>query len=185
MFRYYYTFATICATTATDRLAGSRKRSGWARGICISPPPSFAFVTPEVLPVLFVLVLFAFALAATGEAGRPVLDLIDAASKVFFRMVGLIMWAAPAGAFGAIAFTVGKFGWSSLIQLGSLIAEFYVVCAVFTALVFGLIARAVRGGEPVAALGPHPRGAPCHRRHHLVGDGPARLDGQDARCGLR
>jgi aerobic C4-dicarboxylate transport protein len=52
------------------------------------------------------------------------------------------MWAAPIGAFGAIAFVVGKFGWSSLVQLGSLIAEFYVVCAVFTVVVFGLIARA-------------------------------------------
>jgi aerobic C4-dicarboxylate transport protein len=105
-----------------------------------------AFTTPEVLPVLPVLlvsVLFAFALVMVGERGRPVLDLIDGASQVFFRMVGLVMWAAPIGAFGAIAFVVGKFGWSSLVQLGSLIAEFYVVCAVFTVVVFGLIARCV------------------------------------------
>jgi aerobic C4-dicarboxylate transport protein len=102
-----------------------------------------AFTTPEVLPVLFVSVLFAFALIGVGERGRPVLALIEGASQVFFRMVGLVMWAAPVGAFGAIAFTVGKFGWGSLVQLGSLIAEFYVVCLVFTVLVFGLIARAV------------------------------------------
>jgi len=102
-----------------------------------------AFTTPEVLPALFVSVLFAFALTAVGEAGRPVLAFIEAASKVFFRMVGLVMWAAPIGAFGAIAFTVGKFGWGSLIQLGSLIAEFYVVSLLFTVVVFGLIARAV------------------------------------------
>jgi aerobic C4-dicarboxylate transport protein len=102
-----------------------------------------AFIGAEVLPVLFVSVLFAFALTAAGERGRPVLALIESASQVFFRMVGLVMWAAPIGAFGAIAFTVGKFGWGSLVQLGSLIAEFYVVCAVFTAVVFGLIARAV------------------------------------------
>jgi aerobic C4-dicarboxylate transport protein len=108
-------------------------------------PPTFtsAFTTPEVLPVLFVSVLFAFALAGVGERGRPVLALIESASQVFFRIVGLVMWAAPIGAFGAIAFVVGKFGWSSLVQLGSLIAEFYVVCAVFTVVVFGLIARAV------------------------------------------
>jgi aerobic C4-dicarboxylate transport protein len=102
-----------------------------------------AFTSAEVLPVLFVSVLFAFALVAVGEAGRPVVALVNSASKVFFRMVGLVMWAAPLGAFGAIAFTVGKFGWGSLIQLGSLIGEFYVVCLAFTVVVFGLIARAV------------------------------------------
>ncbi len=62
-----------------------------------------AFTTPEVLPVLFVSVLFAFALTGAGEAGKPVLTLIQAASQVFFRVVGLVMWAAPIGAFGAIA----------------------------------------------------------------------------------
>jgi aerobic C4-dicarboxylate transport protein len=108
-------------------------------------PTTFAsaFTTPDVLPVLFVSVLFAFALALAGESARPVLTLVESASKVFFRMVGLVMWAAPIGAFGALAFTVGKFGWASLIQLGSLIAEFYAVSIVFTVVVFGLIARAV------------------------------------------
>ena len=108
-------------------------------------PTTFAsaFTTPDVLPVLFVSVLFAFALALAGDSARPVLTLVEGASKVFFRMVGLIMWAAPIGAFGALAFTVGKFGWASLIQLGSLIAEFYVVSILFTVVVFGLIARAV------------------------------------------
>src|SRR6201999_3007544 len=73
----------------------------------------------------------------------PVLLVVESASKVFFRMVGLVMWAAPIGAFGALAFTVGKFGWGSLVQLGSLIAEFYAVSLLFVAVVFGLIARAV------------------------------------------
>jgi aerobic C4-dicarboxylate transport protein len=100
-----------------------------------------AFTGSEVLPVLFVSVLFAFALALTGEAGRPVLAAVESASAVFFRMVGLVMWAAPIGAFGALAFTVGKFGWGSLAQLAALIGEFYVVCALFTVVVFGLIAR--------------------------------------------
>ena len=102
-----------------------------------------AFTAGEVLPVLFVSVLFAFALALTGEAGRPVLTVVESASKVFFRMVGLVMWAAPVGAFGALAFTVGKFGWGSLVQLGALIGEFYAVSLLFVAIVFGLIARAV------------------------------------------
>ena len=83
-----------------------------------------AFVQGEVLQVLFVSVLFAFALALAGEKARPVLDLIGQLSAIFFRIVGLIMWAAPLGAFGAIAFTVGRFGASSLISLGALIVEF-------------------------------------------------------------
>lgn len=102
-----------------------------------------AFVQPDVLPVLLVSVLFAFGLVLAGPQGRPVFDLIGALSTVIFRMVGLIMWAAPLGAFGAMAFTVGRFGAGSLAALGSLIAEFYVVCALFTVVVFGLIARAV------------------------------------------
>jgi aerobic C4-dicarboxylate transport protein len=102
-----------------------------------------AFTSSEVLPVLFVSVLFAFALALTGEAGKPVLAVVESASQVFFRMVGLVMWAAPVGAFGALAFTVGKFGWGSLAQLAALIGEFYAVSALFVAVVFGLIARAV------------------------------------------
>jgi aerobic C4-dicarboxylate transport protein len=108
-------------------------------------PTTFAgaFVQPDVLPVLLVSLLFAFALVLAGEPARPVFDLVQALSKVFFRVVGLIMWAAPLGAFGAMAFTVGRFGAGSLAALGSLIAEFYVVCALFTLVVFGLIARSV------------------------------------------
>jgi aerobic C4-dicarboxylate transport protein len=102
-----------------------------------------AFANAEVLPVLFVSVLFAFALALSGDVGKPVLNVVESASQVFFRMVGLVMWAAPVGAFGAIAFTVGKFGWGSLVPLGSLIGEFYLVCLLFTVIVFGLIARSV------------------------------------------
>jgi aerobic C4-dicarboxylate transport protein len=102
-----------------------------------------AFTEGQVLPVLFVSVLFAFALALSGEAGRPVLAVVESASNVFFRMVGLVMWAAPIGAFGALAFTVGKFGWGSLVQLGALIGEFYAVSLLFVVVVFGLIARGV------------------------------------------
>lgn len=100
-----------------------------------------AFVGGNVLQVLLVSLLFATALCMLGERGRPVLDFVDSLSKVFFRIVGYIMWAAPIGAFGAIAFTVGKFGVSSLAQLGALIAEFYLVCLVFVFVVLGGIAR--------------------------------------------
>jgi len=102
-----------------------------------------AFVQGDVLQVLFVSVLFAFALVLVGEPARPVLDLIGRLSQIFFRIVGLIMWVAPLGAFGAIAFTVGRFGAASLLSLGNLILEFYVVCLAFAFLVLGGVARAM------------------------------------------
>jgi len=102
-----------------------------------------AFTQPSVLQVLLVSLLFAFALGAAGEAGRPVLKLVDALAGIFFRIVGYIMWAAPIGAFGAIAFTVAKFGVGSLAALGGLIVEFYLVSALFVAVVFGGVAWAI------------------------------------------
>jgi aerobic C4-dicarboxylate transport protein len=102
-----------------------------------------AFVQGDVLQVLFISVLFAFALALVGEPAKPVLDFIGRLSQVFFRIVGLIMWVAPLGAFGAIAFTVGRFGAGSLLSLGALIVEFYVVCLVFVFVVLGGVAWAM------------------------------------------
>jgi len=107
-------------------------------------PASFSspFVTGDVLQVLFVSVLFGVALVLVGDRGKPILDLIGKLSAVFFRIVGLIMWAAPVGAFGAIAFTVGRFGVASLQSLAVLLVEFYAVCLLFVFLVFGAVARA-------------------------------------------
>jgi len=99
-----------------------------------------AFTQANVLQVLLVSILFAFALTLTGERGRPVFQLIEALSPIFYRIVGFIMWVAPLGAFGSIAFTVGKFGTSSLIQLGRLIIEFYVVSLIFVFVILGGIA---------------------------------------------
>ena len=98
-----------------------------------------AFAHTEVLPVLFVSVLFAAGLAGCGERGKPVRDLIDSVREVFFRIVGLVMWAAPVGAFGAMAFTVGRFGTGSLVSLGRLILTLYGVSAVFVIAVFGAV----------------------------------------------
>lgn len=105
-------------------------------------PDSFvsAFTEGHVLQVLFISVLFGIALAAIGEKGRPVYTVIESASQSFFKIIGYIMYFAPLGAFGAIAFTIGQFGTSSLWSLGSLIIEFFVVCALFTAIVFGVVA---------------------------------------------
>ena len=99
-----------------------------------------AFVQGDVLQVLLVSVLTALGLTALGERGRPMVAAIEAAAQVVFKIVGFIMWAAPIGAFGAIAFTVGKFGAGSLLSLGTLLLEFYAVCAAFVIVVLGLIA---------------------------------------------
>lgn len=105
-------------------------------------PDSFvsAFTDGHVLQVLFISVLFGIALASIGERGRPVFRMIESASQGFFKIIGYIMYFAPLGAFGAIAFTVGQFGTESLWSLGALIIEFFAVCALFTAVVFGGIA---------------------------------------------
>ena len=100
-----------------------------------------AFSEGNVLQVLFVSVLCGFALSAMGQAGKPLTDLIGTAAQMFFRIVGIVMWAAPIGAFGAIAFTVGKFGADSLLSLGKLLVSFYLTCLIFILLVLWPVAH--------------------------------------------
>ena len=90
-----------------------------------------AFSEGNVLQVLYVSVLCGFALSWMGEAGKPLNNLIEAVAQMFFRIVAIVMWAAPIGAFGAIAFTVGRFGTGSLLSLGKLLVGFYITCLVF------------------------------------------------------
>jgi aerobic C4-dicarboxylate transport protein len=90
-----------------------------------------AFSEGNVLQVLFVSVLCGFALGLMGAAGKPLTDLIGVAAQMFFRVVAIVMWAAPIGAFGAIAFTVGKFGAGSLVSLAKLLVSFYLTCLIF------------------------------------------------------
>ncbi|HEX2887940.1 dicarboxylate/amino acid:cation symporter [Vineibacter terrae] len=99
-----------------------------------------AFAEGEILQVLFFGILFAFALHFLGERGKPVLNFIDTIAQVMFRIVGIIMKAAPLGAFGAMAFTVGKYGVGTLLSLGKLMAGFYATCLIFVLLVLGTIA---------------------------------------------
>jgi aerobic C4-dicarboxylate transport protein len=91
--------------------------------------------------VLLVAVLFGFALHRLGERGQPVYDLIERFSGVLFVMVGMIMRVAPIGAFGAMAFTIGKFGIGTLASLAGLMAAFYATCLLFVFGVLGVIAR--------------------------------------------
>jgi aerobic C4-dicarboxylate transport protein len=100
-----------------------------------------AFVKGDILQVLLFSLLFGFALHALGAAGARVFDAIEQLSRVLFRVVGYIMIAAPLGAFGAMAFTIGNFGVGTLAQLGQLMVCFYVTCVLFVAVVLNAIAR--------------------------------------------
>jgi aerobic C4-dicarboxylate transport protein len=99
-----------------------------------------AFAEGEILQVLFFAILFAFALSMLGERGKPLLSLIDTVSHALFNIVGIIMKVAPLGAFGAMAFTIGKYGVGTLASLGKLMAAFYVTCLIFIFVVLGGIA---------------------------------------------
>jgi aerobic C4-dicarboxylate transport protein len=100
-----------------------------------------AFTDGNILQVLFIAVLSGFALVWLGEPAKPVVDLVDTFGKMIFFIVGLVMWIAPLGAFGAIAFTVGKFGVGSLASLGKLLGGFYLTCIIFIIVAFGPVAR--------------------------------------------
>ena len=100
-----------------------------------------AFAKGEILQVLLFSVMFGFALHRFGGRGTLVFDFIEKTSHVLFAIVGFIMRVAPIGAFGAMAFTIGKYGVGSLLSLGKLMGAFYLTCLVFILLVLGLIAR--------------------------------------------
>ena len=102
-----------------------------------------AFAGGEILQVLLFSVLFGLALARLGENGRKLIDLIDQLSHVLFNVIGIIMRVAPLGAFGAMAFTIGKYGVGTLADLAKLMACVYLTCVLFVAVVLGTIARLV------------------------------------------
>jgi aerobic C4-dicarboxylate transport protein len=100
-----------------------------------------AFAKGEILQVLLVAILFGFALSAAGPRCQPLVDLFDGLTHAVFGVVNILMRAAPIGAFGAMAFTVGKYGIASLGPLAKLIATFYLTSILFIAIVMGAIAR--------------------------------------------
>ncbi|NHZ63057.1 dicarboxylate/amino acid:cation symporter [Massilia genomosp. 1] len=100
-----------------------------------------AFAKGDILQVLLFAILFGFALSMLGERGRPIAKLVDDMSHVIFGVVGIVMKVAPIGAFGAMAFTIGKFGLASLLPLAKLMGSFYLTCALFVFIVLGTIAR--------------------------------------------
>jgi aerobic C4-dicarboxylate transport protein len=98
-----------------------------------------AFADGEILQVLLFAVLFSFALHWLGERGKPLLHIIDLTAHTFFGIVAIVMKAAPIGAFGAMAFTIGRYGVGTLLSLGSLMLGFYVTCLLFVLVVLGFV----------------------------------------------
>ena len=100
------------------------------------------FVEGDILQVLFVSILFGIALAMIGDAGKPVMTFLESASSAFFRLVAILMKAAPIGAFGAFAFTIGAYGIASIVNLAALVATFYLTSIIFVVGVLGAVAWA-------------------------------------------
>jgi aerobic C4-dicarboxylate transport protein len=99
-----------------------------------------AFAKGDILEVVFVSILFGFAMSAAGAHAKPLVTMLESLTKVVFRMVNIVMRFAPIGAFGAMAFTIGKYGLASLGPLAKLIASFYVTSILFVFIVFGGVA---------------------------------------------
>src|SRR5215467_3836883 len=100
-----------------------------------------AFAKGDLLQILLISILSGFAITRLGKLGEKINDVIDAMAKIFFGVIGIIVRAAPIGAFGAMAFTVGAYGVASLVNLLELIATFYLTSLLFVLVVLGTIAR--------------------------------------------
>jgi aerobic C4-dicarboxylate transport protein len=100
-----------------------------------------AFADGDLLQVLFISIVLAFGLQMLGERGKPLLNVIDVTAHTFFNMVRIVMYLSPIGAFGAIAFTIGKYGISSLAAYGQLLGTYYITAVLFVAVVLGATCR--------------------------------------------
>jgi len=104
-----------------------------------------ALTAGNVLQALFVALLVGFAIQALGRAGEPILRAVEHLQRLVFKILSMILWLAPIGAFGAMANLIGQTGWSGVVQLLTLMFGFYVTCIVFVFGVLGLLLRAVTG----------------------------------------
>jgi aerobic C4-dicarboxylate transport protein len=135
--------ATLDTGAVADYVSAAKEQSVTEFVLHIIPDTAFsAFTSGEILQVLFVAILFGIALALVGERGETLLSTLRTLTAIVFRMVHILMYAAPIGAFGAMAFTIGKYGVGTLANLVELIATFYVTSLLFVIVVLGLVARA-------------------------------------------
>jgi aerobic C4-dicarboxylate transport protein len=135
--------ATLDAKSVADYAGAAKQQSVTDFLMNIIPTTMVdAFAKGNILQVLLVAILFGFALSLVGPKCKPVVELFDALTHAVFGVINILMRLAPIGAFGAMAFTVGRYGIASLGPLAKLIAVFYITCILFVLVVFGLIAWA-------------------------------------------
>ncbi|OYW83488.1 MAG: C4-dicarboxylate transporter DctA [Asticcacaulis sp. 32-58-5] len=101
-----------------------------------------AFVDGNILQVLFIAILFGISLIFIGEKAKPLVNMLETISHAVFRMVHILMKAAPIGAFGAFAFTIGKYGIASIVNLAALVGTFYATSALFVIVILGAVCAA-------------------------------------------
>jgi aerobic C4-dicarboxylate transport protein len=139
--------ATLDAKAIAD-YAGQAKAQGVTEFLMHIIPTTVvdAFAKGDILQVLLVSILFGFALSAIGARAKPLLDFLESLTRAVFKIVNMVMRCAPIGAFGAMALTVGKYGFAALGPLLKLILVFYVTCIGFVIIVLGAIAAAAGFG---------------------------------------
>jgi len=134
--------ATLDAKAVAEYAGQAKAQSITEFLIHIIPNTVFdAFAKGDILQVLLVSLLFGFALSLAGQRGKPLLDLLDTLTRIVFGVVAVLMRFAPVGAFGAMAFTIGKYGLASLGPLVKLIATLYITSILFVVILLGGIAR--------------------------------------------
>jgi aerobic C4-dicarboxylate transport protein len=136
--------STLDASAVSGYAAQATHGEGLAGFFMHIIPDTFvgAFTQGDILPVLLIAMLFGSALAVMGEPAKPVIGLIEALSKAFFKIVHVITSLAPIGAFGAMAFTIGKYGIESLLPMMKLIGTFYLTAFLFVTFGLGMVAKA-------------------------------------------
>ena len=135
--------ATLDTSAVASYVSAAKEQTVTEFILHIIPDTAFsAFTSGQILQVLFVAILFGIALALLGARGEKLLGTLRTLTAVVFRMVHILMYAAPIGAFGAMAFTIGEYGIGTLANLAALVATFYVTSLLFIVIVLGLVARA-------------------------------------------
>jgi aerobic C4-dicarboxylate transport protein len=136
----------IEASEKAQEMITSGEHQQWWEFITHIVPKSMVepFVEGDILQIIFLAVIFGVALNAVGHIGGPVLDMINRLTQIIFKILNYIMKLAPLGAFGAMAYAIGKYGVSTLTSLGSLIALFYMTSALFVFVVLGSVMAYLR-----------------------------------------
>ncbi|MFC3711250.1 dicarboxylate/amino acid:cation symporter [Sphingoaurantiacus capsulatus] len=135
--------ATLDTGAVANYVSAAKERTVTEFVLHIIPDTAIsAFTSGEILQVLFIAILFGVSLALLGSKGEKLLGTLRTLTAIVFRMVHILMYAAPIGAFGAMAFTIGEYGIGTLANLAQLIATFYITALLFVVVILGLVARA-------------------------------------------